>query len=194
MDRMTDDYTREFLYGSTELLPGKGLIRTSLLMDERMEGWIGIPHGGISMGIIMDLAMALDSYPEQDDSLFPIFADYHLGGASVHIGDVLNFKVMETDGGATGEASVDHNPQPYMSATIRYREEGKQRGDQFRSFIPERADDVMGRLSLLPFYKKCFVCGVERSQPGLRRQFHLWDGPGKIVVSPVGFDTADLNS
>jgi hypothetical protein len=103
-------------------------------MDERLEGWIGIPHGGISMGIMMDLAMTLDGYPGRDDLRFPVSADFRLAGSSVRIGDLLHFEVLPVSGGAEGSATVDRDPLPYMSSSIRYGESdgGHGRGDRVR--------------------------------------------------------------
>jgi hypothetical protein len=48
----------------------------------------------------------------------------------------------------------------------------------------------------LPYYRNCFVCGVEREKPGLRRRFYFVDGETveKIVVSLAGFDESDKQS
>ena len=184
------DFVREFLYGPAELARKDGRIRTSVVMDERMEGWIGIPHGGISMGIMMDLAMAMDGHLRPDVPLYPVYADFRLGGATVRIGDTLTFSISTQAGGVTGEALAVDDPLPYMSATIHHAQDVQQK-DHFPSFLPEKAEDLLGKLTPLPFYRKCFVCGVQRSYPGLKRRFHLWDGPGKIVISAAGFDTAD---
>ncbi len=163
-------------------------------MDERAEGWIGIPHGGISMGIMMDLAMALDGCLHGDDRVFPLSADFRLGGTSIRIGDLLHFDVMPVSGGAEGSATVDRDPDPYLESSIRYRENTGEHDKAFSSFLPGHCGSLFEELHALPSYKNCFVCGVERSHPGLRRQFHLWHSSDKIVVSSAGFAGADRDS
>ena len=190
----SDDYVRQFFYGSGAIVPVGGHATADVLMDERLEGWIGIPHGGISMGIMMDLAMTLDAYPRRDDLLFPVSADFRLGGTSIRIGDLLHFDILPVSGGAEGSATVDRDPLPYMESSIRYGESNGEHRRGFSAFMPEKSGDVLKELALLPSYKNCFVCGVERSHPGLRRQFRLWDTPDKIVVSAVGFSGADPDS
>ena len=192
-DYMNDnkDYVQEFLYGTSDRRFDRGTTMTSIYMDERMEGWIGIPHGGISMGIMTDLALSLNHFPKNNELLFPLTADFRLGGASLKIGNILHFQVAPDDGGAKGEANVDGDPIPYMSASIDYGKDDIQQRDLFASFIPEHIDEVMTSLTLLPSYKNCFVCGFERHHPGLKRQFHRWDNRQRIVIAHTGFHSED---
>jgi hypothetical protein len=187
----SNDYVREFLYGTSEHQFDREAIMTSIYMDERMEGWIGIPHGGISMGIMTDLALSLNHFPKNFELLFPLTADFRLGGASLKIGNTLHFRVAPDDGGAKGEATVNGDPLPYMTASIDYGKDDIQQRDRFASFIPEHIDEVMTSLTLLPSYKKCFVCGFERNYPGLKRQFYRWDNRQGIVIAHTGFHNQD---
>ena len=102
-----------------------------------MEGWIGIPHGGISMGIMMDLAMTLDAYSHRDDRFFPVSADFRLGGTGVRIGDMLHFDVLPVPGGAEGSATVDRDSDPYLLSSIRCRERNGEHEKAF--FLHARA-------------------------------------------------------
>jgi len=191
-----DNFMRDFLYGSSETHrhDQRDEIRTSIMMDERTEGWIGIPHGGIGMGIMTDLAMALNNFPHDDKRRFPVSADFRLGGASLKIGDLLRFEVTATVGGAKGEATVDDDSLPYLSASIDYEKDDQGQRNLFASFLPAHADDVMGSLSLLPSYRKCFVCGFKRHHPGLRRQFYRWENRQNIVVAHAGFNREDAET
>jgi hypothetical protein len=191
-----DDYVRQFFYGqgAGAVVQADGRATADVLMDERLEGWIGIPHGGISMGVMMDLTMALDAYPRRDDLRFPVSADFRLAGSSVRIGDRLHFEVLPCPGGAEGSATVDRDPLPYMTSSIRYGEEGGGHGQAFSAFMPEKCPESLDGLALFPSYRNCFVCGVDRSHPSLKRQFRLWDSPDKIVVSSAGFSDADRDS
>ncbi|MDQ5985291.1 MAG: hypothetical protein CSYNP_00999 [Syntrophus sp. SKADARSKE-3] len=183
-----DDFVGKFLYSTADIASCDDGIQLSILMDSRMEGWIGIPHGGISMGIFADLAMALENIAIHETGHYPVTVDYRLAGAGLKVNDVLDFHISKSADGVQGEASVGSNPLPYMSATIRYGEKNEAQKDLFSSYLPSNVDQVLDRMILLPFYRKCFVCGTERDYPGLRRQFHLWDTNGKIVVSFAGFD------
>ena len=189
-----NDFVRQFLYRPGTILPVGDHVTADILMDERMEGWIGIPHGGISMGIMMDLAMHLDAYPSQDNLRFPVSADFRFGGTRIRIGDLLHFDVMPATGGAEGSATADCNPLPYMTSSIRYRDSNGEHGRSFSVFMPEKCNDFLNELSLLPSYRNCFVCGIERNNPGLKRQFNFWGTSDKIFVSPVGFSNADQDS
>jgi hypothetical protein len=162
-------------------------------MDLHTEGWVGIPHGGIGMGAIMELAMMLDNYPQDAVSLYPLSADFRMGGSSVKIGDRLIAEVSEGEGGAGGIISVSPDSPPYVSASVRYRDAGSHNKDLFASCFPDGISDIENKLMPLPHYKNCFVCGIERSHPGLKRRFHFLDAEKseKIVVSKIGFDAGD---
>jgi hypothetical protein len=188
------DYVREFLYGTASRQDVRGTTKVSICMDERTEGWIGIPHGGISMGIMTDLALSLSRFPKNNDLLFPFTADFRLGGANLKIGDTLHFQVAPANGGAKGEATADGDPLPYLSASFDYRKEDRRHRDLFASFIPEHINEVMAGLTLLPSYKKCFVCGLERNHPGLKRQFHRWDNRRGTVIAHTGFQRGDADT
>ena len=53
---MQNDFVRTFLFGHADILIKDGKISLPMIMDAAKEGWIGIPHGGIGMGAIADLA------------------------------------------------------------------------------------------------------------------------------------------
>jgi len=191
-----DETLGQFLYG-----PGAGAIvhageraTADVLMKERMEGWIGIPHGGISMGVMMDLAMTLDSYPRREGLRYPLTAEFRLAGTSIRIGDLLHFEVLPCPGGAEGSAAVDRDPLPYMSSSFRYGESDGGHERAFSAFMPEKYGDSLNELDLFPSYGNCFVCGVDRQHPSLKREFRLWDSHNKIVVSSAGFSGADRDS
>jgi acyl-coenzyme A thioesterase PaaI-like protein len=190
----SSDYIRQFLYGPATIVNVPGHATVDISMDERMEGWIGIPHGGISMGVMMDLAMAIDADSQGNDRNFPITAEFRLGGTSIRVGDVLHFDVAPVSGGVEGTATVDRDPVPYLVSSIRYGENNEENGKGFASFMPEKCGSLLDELTTLPSYRNCFVCGIERSHPGLRRQFHFWEASDRIVVSPVGFTSTDLDS
>jgi hypothetical protein len=192
-DRDSRDFVRNFLFGSSDIHKDGKCVRAGLLADLRTEGWVGIPHGGIGMGAIVELAMILGNYPQNAGYRYPLSADFRMGGSSVKIGDRLIVKVSEAEGGAAGIISATPDSLPYISASIRYRDAGSHKRDLLASCIPGRISEIENKLMPLPHYKNCFVCGVGRSDPGLKRRFYLLNTKQseKIVVSMVGFDTLD---
>jgi len=193
--RGSQNFVREFLFAGSNVYEDGKNARAELLMDLRTEGWVGIPHGGIGMGAIMELAMMLGNYPQNPESLYPLTVDFRMGGASVRIGDRPNVEVSQGDGGAVGIISSTPDSPPYVSASIRYRNAASYKRELFASYIlPYSISDIENRLMPLPRYKNCFVCGSGRSQPGLRRRFDFLDSDDpsrKIVVSIVGMDVED---
>ena len=196
-NRDSRDFVRKFLFGGSDVHKDGKCVRAGLLMDLRTEGWVGIPHGGIGMGAIIELVMMLGNYPQNAESLYPLSVDFRMGGSSVKIGDRLIVEVSEGEGGAGGIICAERDLPPYVSASIRYREAESHKRDLLASYIPDRISDIDNKLMPLPHYKNCFVCGVGRSHPGLMRNFHFWDSDEsskKIVVSTVGFDARDSES
>lgn len=190
------DFVRDFLFGQTAIEVMDQRIRSGMVMDQRTEGWIGIPHGGISMGAVVDLALLLHCNDAASDSLYPLTVDFRLGGARIRTGDHVVVDVSAVNGGARGLVSVDKNPSPYLSATIAFGKDDDQKKKVFSSYLPASGFIPADRLTPLPFYRNCFVCGTERLHPGLRRRFYLLDAgaPEKIVISNIGFDADDGNS
>lgn len=189
----TADFVRNFLFRRPDVCRDDTCVRAPLFIDAHLEGWIGIPHGGVGMGAIMELITILGNYPERKDLRNPLSADFRMGGARVRTGDEVNVKVSPTESGAEGIIIVEGNEFPYISATVGYRNNDSHRKDVFASYIPDNFSYIENNLIQLPHYRNCFVCGVERSSPGLKRGFYLLNDyrSGKLVVSTVGFEDGD---
>ncbi len=187
---------RSFLFGETEIHRSEQGVQAVLHMDLHTEGWVGIPHGGIGMGAITDLATLLESYPRDEAALYPLSAEFRLGGASVRVGERVLVWVFSEEGGAGGVISAEADAPPYMTASLSFGKDEPGRRNLFTSYMPVRLADVTGSLIDLPSYRNCFVCGVARRHPGLRRRFQLYDGgrTGKIVIARAGFDPEDRQS
>ena len=190
------DDVRQFLFGGAEVLRDAQGVRTVLHMDLHTEGWVGIPHGGIGMGAIADLAAMLESYPQDEADLYPLSAEFRLGGASVRIGESVLVNVFPEDGGAGGIIRAGKDAPPYLTASLAFAKDDPERRDLFASYLPGRFEDIAAGLVDIPSYRNCFVCGIERRHPGLRRRFYLHDSErtGKIVIARVGFDPEDRQS
>lgn len=187
------NFVRDFLFSGANIYQDDTCIRSRIFMDLHTEGWIGIPHGGIGMGAVMELTMMLRNYPNERDSPYPLSADFRMGGASVWIGDTVNIEISPADGGASGVITIGQDVLPYISAAIGYRNEDPHRRDLFKAYISNSFSYGERKLIPLPYYKNCFVCGVERVHPGLNRSFYLLDNnpSGKIVIATAGFDAGD---
>lgn len=183
-------FVRDFLFGEAPR-PGRAEVRAPLAMDGRTEGWMGIPHGGIGMGAILELAGTLRGLSPDRISTYPLAVDYRLGGASLRSGDTVEAKVILAAGGATGTISGAREALPYLSATVAYGSDESSRRTVFSSYLPPRFTGPGESDMPLPYLGNCFVCGVERRHPGLERRFWLLNGPERIVVSTAGFDSGD---
>ncbi|MBN1571563.1 MAG: hypothetical protein JW984_00020 [Deltaproteobacteria bacterium] len=172
-----------------------GPLTAKIKMDKRTEGWVGLPHGGFGMGAIMELASGLPDYPDDPKSIFPLRADFRMGGTAVALGDEVTVTAERKDGGATGVIRKEGVNLPYISGDISFSTEDAKEREAFEAYLPSNFSKLDGRLIPLPYYTDCFVCGAERKEPGLKRKFHLFDDPedsdGKTVVSLVGFEGGD---
>ncbi len=186
-------FVREFLFGSSPLVNEGGRLRVGMFMDERMEGWIGIPHGGIGMGAIVEVASRLGGQRADDRALYPCSLDFRLGGSALRVGDSVSIEAVATDEGASGTILVDRDAPPYLSAALAYRKGDPEKRDTFLSYLPRSLRDLERQDIKLPYYRNCFVCGVDRRYPGLKRKFRLLEGADrkKIVLSTAGFEPED---
>lgn len=191
-----DDFIHSFLFDNGSIIrEGQG-IRSCLKMTRSTEGWIGIPHGGIGMGILLELALHMGAAGLPPVNRYPFNVEYRLGGASLRVGDTVEAAVTAHEGCLSGQILREGDGEPYMRANIHYGKEGHHKKAQFQASLPARYEDIADRLLSLPYYRNCFVCGVEREKPGLRRRFYFVDGEiaEKIVVSLAGFDELDKTS
>jgi hypothetical protein len=194
--RKTESFVRDFLFGASGVFRDGRVSRANLAFDSRTEGWVGIPHGGIGMGAIAELATTLDAYPADSASRFPMSLEYRLGGSPARTGDVAAVEVKSCDGHIEGKINIGRDTAPYMTAVIRYGIEACEGKEWLSSFFPEDTSGVLKDWTPLPHYKDCFVCGTGRHHAGLKRAFHLWAAalPSKIIIAPVGNDTDDLET
>lgn len=195
-DIKSGDFIRSFLFDDAHIERDDQQIRSRLKMSRSTEGWIGIPHGGIGMGILIELALHMGGDGLHPVNQYPFNVEYRLGGASLQVGDAVEAVVFRHEGGLSGRILREGEDEPYLRANIQYGKEGPHKKDQFQASLPVRYEDIENRLLPLPYYRNCFVCGIEREEPGLRRRFYFVDGEiaEKIVVSLAGFDEDDKQS
>jgi len=185
------DFVREFMFGEAGICRDEAGARSEIVMDLRTEGWIGIPHGGISMGAVVDLYESLHEDRSPRGLFRPLTLDMRMGGSRLRTGEMVSVAVTPEGDSAKGIVSVRGSEIPYLEADIT-------RGPRPETLeappcLPSSFDRLEGSLSALPFYRNCFVCGIDRSHPGLKRRFQWFeaDRPNRVVVSCAGFDAED---
>jgi acyl-coenzyme A thioesterase PaaI-like protein len=188
------DFVREFLFGDAGITRDGAGVRSEIVMDLRTEGWIGIPHGGISMGAIADLFESLHETRNARGLPYPVTMNIRMGGSRLRTGETVHVAVAPEGEGAKGIVSVRGSEMPYLEADIT-RGFGPETSEA-QPCLPSSFDRLEGALSALPFYRNCFVCGIDRSHPGLKRKFQLFEAArqNRVVVSCAGFDAADMDT
>ncbi|MCX7982134.1 MAG: hypothetical protein N2572_04395 [Syntrophales bacterium] len=182
MREMKGEIIRSFLYEGDEPTPTPHGIRFSCTMTKKTEGWINLPHGGFSMGLLADLAFRLLDTPPH----YPMSFSFRLGGSSVNLGDKVDFEVSLQNGCLQGHGIVYDRPLPYIEFTSTSGS-----SEPVKVLIPETLNCELG--TPLPSYRECLVCGMERKYPGLKRNFSFIDDiVGKPVLSCVSTQDEDF--
>lgn len=188
------DFVREFLFGESGIVREGNGVRAEIAMDLRTEGWIGIPHGGIGMGAAVDLYESLREARGFAGLPFPLTLDIRMGGSRVRTGETVSVAVTSEGDGAKGIVSLPGNDLPYLEADITGDAAWETPGSP--PCLPPSLDILERSLEPMPYYRNCFVCGVDRVHPGLQRTFHLFGAgrTGRVVVTWAGFDGADRDT
>jgi len=186
------DFIGEFFFAGSPIQKTGNAVRTEMLMDLRTEGWVGIPHGGIGMASVVELGSYLS--PDPGELPYPFCADYRMGGSRLQIGEKVSLEVSRSSSGITGHITPHSAGAPYLTVVLSSAAE-KQESGATTPYLPARLSEIENKLLALPFYKNCFVCGVERRHPGLKRKFQFIEGaPEKPVLALAGFDREDSES
>lgn len=170
--------------------------RATIVLDDRHQGWLGVPHGGVLMSLVMELAhhgidRAVFSPPN-----FPIRASFRWGGPTISLGDPLEITAQRE--GEEIRVAIRKNSEvtPSFSAAIRSlpsSEETETKGlDPLTEAMEVIGRDTKDNVFPLPVATNCFVCGSEREYPGLTRKFYCLDAKGEqIVFTSIGLDSDD---
>ena len=179
-----------FLTGNDPFFTLVPLDVTELRVDEELvfephhEGFIGIPHGGLGMGL------CLDAWRRIGHPSYPVNVSFKFGGSGINIGDRAVFTVEQSSKDEEPRISArigkEGDRTPYLRAEIRPAElSGKAHS------VPAPPDK---QFRGLPYYRNCFVCGHHRSVTGLQRRFRLHDSNGTTVITtPWGYDSTDVD-
>lgn len=189
---MPKDFVRTFLFSDADFSQKGEKISSSMMMDAGKEGWVGIPHGGIGMGAIVELANDVAHCTSGGGLQYPVRCSFRMGGSEVRVGDAVMVEAVATGTGISGRIIPEERETPYITAEIGFGMDGSEKEDNVREYVPEHFSHISGGLEHIPYYLNCFVCGVARVMPGLKRQFHLWESPhGRIACAFSGFNADD---
>ncbi len=178
---------RSFLTGDDPFLPCRPVEESrdgysaELVFEPQHEGFIGIPHGGLAMGL------CLDAWRRSGIFSYPVHMRCKFGGSGIAIGDGATFSV-EFPGPQRSRmlARITKNGDktPYLKAEME-----PAALTQSSAWLPHPPGNDFRKL---PYYRNCFVCGHHRSVTGLQRRFrvHVSDD-AKIVTTPWGLDADD---
>jgi acyl-coenzyme A thioesterase PaaI-like protein len=192
---MITDFIHSFLFQDSPIIKDNDNIHTTVFMDSSKEGWVGIPHGGIGMGSIVELSTGFSHCIHDMDFKYPIDCRFKMGGAKVKIGDKVTIDVVPTDFGISGSIYPEDKTMPYITGEIDFGIDNSKKDETFKTYMPDCFSRIKGELEHIPHYRNCFVCGVDRSLPGLKRKFHLWNSPhGRVVCAFSGFNDDDRDS
>lgn len=179
-----------FLSGEEPFLPttvveeGRDALVQELVFEPRHEGFIGIPHGGIAMGL------CLDAWRRVGVPSYPVTVRFKFGGSGLGIGEPAMFEVehKQEHDGPTVVARITKfgDKTPYLRTEIRSA------SGPAAPFPLERPPAPAFRE--LPYYRNCFVCGHHRNDLGLQRRFRSHssdDGP--VTSVPWGQQSDDFD-
>jgi hypothetical protein len=166
VDASEDRYTGEFAF------------------EPHHEGFIGIPHGGLPMGLCVDL------WRRTRVPHYPVDIRFKFGGSGIGIGEQATLAVDRgpEDQGPSLMVRItkDNDKTPYLSAWMRSSDSGRSE----RRVPTQPSEDHR----LLPYYRNCFVCGHHRTTKGLQRRFRLHRSNGShVVTTPWGLNGEDFD-
>jgi len=155
-----------------------------LSFEPHHEGFIGIPHGGLPMGLCLDM------WRRSQLSTYPVDIRFKFGGTGIAIGDSATLTVEgdseDHEPGITARITKAEDKTPYLSAHITPSRAGS------LSKTTTRPPSIDFRC--LPYYRNCFVCGHHRTVVGLERRFRLHEENGSHVVTTLwGQDAGDVD-
>lgn len=156
-----------------------------IIFENHHEGFIGIPHGGVAMGLCLDIWRNLEG------SQYPVQVSFRFAGSGISIGDRAALEIepgFETGAnGLTLKITKTGDRKPYLRASF----------SKASGVVPQLGSKPDSeKFRPLPYYKNCLVCGHSRSIVGLQRQFRYHEINGEKTVSvlwgkhDVDFDRA----
>ncbi|MBN2232337.1 MAG: hypothetical protein JW781_05895 [Deltaproteobacteria bacterium] len=176
-----------------------GGLAADIDMELRHEGWLDMPHGGVSIAATMEMVDLL--WQRRCGRRMPYphavafrFADACRIGDRLVVSAVADGKDRETI--EVRLARPESDGKVYLQG--RARPAGNS-GGAARPAVPELPDlPVVAELlreadiTALPVYDNCLVCGVHRHAPGLRRRFFNAGFRGRRwIIAQLGLEAVD---
>ncbi len=172
--------------------------RATITLDERHQGWLGVPHGGVLMSLVLELAHHGMNRTMFSAQSFPVRASFRWGGPTVSLGNKLETAAQRVGEEIRVAITKDAEDTPSFSATIRSIPPSEQTETEHLDNLTEAMEaigrDTKDNVFPLPYATDFFVCGSEREHPGLTRKFYCLDAKGEqIVFTSIGLDPDDQN-
>ena len=169
-------------------------VETEMVFSRDHEGWMGIPHGGVAMTALLDLADHCWLRIKGVNLVYPLEIDWRFADA-VGIGDEMSLKAAVKDENSLLLSMRRRDSEKiYLSAEVRVAAEAAE--VDFPLLEPELLQKKGAQHQPLEVYDNCFVCGLKRQKPGLRRRFFRTVGvlPSIIVRFGGGSEGLQLAS
>jgi hypothetical protein len=152
-----------------------------LLFEHHHEGAIGLPHGGLAMGL------CLDAWRFFDFPTYPVRASFRFGGSGLKLGEsaILHAEITNKGQKRQFQATITKQGEsrPYLKTVIVPMEDEASKNVDL--------GDPGGVQRLLPYYRNCFVCGRHRDIVGLERRFRFHHSDRFMGVSVCWGDEKD---
>lgn len=193
---MNPPETDRIRFLTTSIECGRDEARATLRLDDRHQGWLGVPHGGVLISLALELA-----HHGMDRSLFsargfPVRTSFRWGGPPLSLGKEVQLTAARQGEEIRVAVTTEAEETPSFSGVLRSAAPADEiENDQIDRLA--QAMEAIGRETKdnvlpLPYAAHCFVCGSERQHPGLTRKFHCLDEEGvQVVFTTIGLDPED---
>jgi acyl-coenzyme A thioesterase PaaI-like protein len=146
-----------------------GAVSVKMNFASQHEGWQGIPHGGVAMTALLDLADYAGQCKTGANLTYPLAVAWRFGD-SVRIGERMMLKAWLKEVGRYDLSMRRLNAEKiYLQAELKTKEPVFTVDFELPPvdslFDPEAVHQP------LEVYDNCFVCGRKRRWPGLERRF-----------------------
>lgn len=170
-------------------------IEGSLCLDNRHQGWMQLPHGGVLMSCLLQAAHQGfgELFASRGDGQ-AVRTSFRWGGPTLFLGEEIVISARRDPAGVEGSIRKKGEDRPTLTARI---EPGPPKLslkdlDPIPDIVEGLAKDGADSTIPLPYSQNCFVCGSARAVPGLERRFYcLENRDERIVFTLAGVDPED---
>ena len=189
-----DDVGGHFIQTPIACESGRALARVPL--DSRHQGWLELPHGGVLMSMVLELAHRGLLPPLLGQENYPIRTSFRLGGPSLLLSDEIEVGVERQEREIRGWIRKQDERSPTLTARIQSgiadEPAWMAEVDRIATTVEKAGREMKDRGIPLPYTRNCFVCGSERKQPGLERRFYCVETAGlQVAFTFMGLDPED---